>query len=167
MILIICPILGYFGALIFFSYVDDWKFQISNLFFSSLGVLAGLAFAVLCCIPTAYCAETVVESTEEMPIYVMYQIKDAENNVLGDIYLEEEDGDNYKYVTYKENVGYQIALSKGGDCFIERTSEAPYVTIYTRNFKSKFLKWFMGNNYTYEYIFHLPSPSTNISQPTL
>ena len=167
MIFVITPIVGYFLTLIMFFYADGWEFHLSNFFLSIFGAFAGFAFAVLCGLPICWCAETVVEKTEEQPIYIMYQVKDAEDNILGDIYLEEEEDGNYKYVTYKENHGYEIALSKGGDCLIERTSDAPYVTIYTRNFKSNIWKWLLGNNYTYEYIFHLPDPAQNISDPII
>ena len=167
MILIITPIIGYILTFIIFSYADGWEFHLSNFFLSLFGIIAGFAFAVLCGLPICCCAETVIEKREEQPIYIMYQVKDAEDNILGDIYLEEESDGNYKYVTYKDGHGYEIALSKGGDCFTERTSDAPYVTIYTRNFKSNIWKWLLGNNYTYEYIFHLPDPVENISDPII
>ena len=167
MILIITPIIGYILTFIIFSYADGWEFHLSNFFLSLFGIIAGFAFAMLCGLPICCCAETVIEKREEQPIYIMYQVKDAEDNILGDIYLEEESDGNYKYVTYKDGHGYEIALSKGGDCFTERTSDAPYVTIYTRNFKSNIWKWLLGNCYTYEYIFHLPDPVKNVSDPII
>ena len=167
MIFVIAPIVGYILTLIMFFAVDDWEFHIVNFFLSIFGAVAGFAFAVICGIPICCCAETVIEKTEEQPIYIMYQVKDAEDNILGDIYLEEESDGNYKYVAYKENHGYEIALSKGGDCFVERTSDAPYVIIHTRNFKNNIWKWLLGNNYIYEYIFHLPDPAQNISDPII
>lgn len=167
MLFIIAPILGYIIMFVWLCYIDCWEFHFSNFAISLLGIIAGFAASILFCFPVFCCAERVVETTEEQPIYIMYQVKDAEDNILGDIYLEEESDGNYKYVTYKENYGYEIALSKGGDCFIERTSDAPYVTIYTRNFKSNIWKWLLGNNYTYEYVFHLPDPAQNISDPII
>ena len=150
---------------IFLLSIDYWKFHFSDLFLSFFGALVGFLAALICGSLICCCAETVVEKTEEQPIYSMYQVKDAEDNILGDIYLEEEPDDNYKYVTYKEDHSYEIALSEGGNCSIEKTSDAPYVTIYTRNFKSNVWKWLLGDNYTYEYIFHLPNPTENISNP--
>ena len=167
MLFIIAPIVGYIIMFIWLCYIDCWEFHFSNLFLSLLGAAIGFAAAMLCGFPVFCCAERVVEKTEEQPIYVMYQVKDAEDNILGNIYLEEESGNNYKYVTYKEDYGYEIALTEGGNCSTEKTSEAPYVTIYTRNFKSNIWKWLLGNNYTYEYVFHLPDPVENISDPMI
>ena len=167
MIFIIAPIIGYIIMLIFLCSIDYWKFHFSNLFLSLLGAFVGFLAAILCSLPICCYAETVVEKTEEQPIYSMYQVKDAEDNILGDIYLEEEPDDNYKYVTYKEDHGYEIVLSEGGNCSIEKTSDAPYVTIYTRNFKNNVWKWLLGDNYTYEYIFHLPDPAKNVSDPII
>lgn len=167
MIFVIAPIVGYIITFLIFLYADCWEFHFSNLFLSLFGALLGVPLAVLCGLPICCCAETVVEKIEEQPIYIIYQVKDAEDNILGDIYLEEESDGNYKYVTYIENHGYEIVLSKGGDCFKEKTSEAPYVTIYTRNFKSNIWKWLLGNNYVYEYVFHLPDPAKNVSDPLI
>ena len=167
MIFIIAPIIGYIIAFIFFWSINYWKFHFSDLFFSLIGAFGGLLVALICGALICCCAETVIEKTEEQPIYSMYQVKDTEDIILGDIYLEEEPDDNYKYVTYKEDYGYEIALSEGGNCSTEKTSDAPYVTIYTRNFKSNVWKWLLGDNYTYEYIFYLPEPTKNVSDPII
>ena len=140
MLFIIAPILGYIIMFIWLCYLDCWEFHFSNLFTSLIGIIAGFVSAVLCCILIFCCAERVVEQTEDQSIYIMYQVKDAEDNILGNIYLEEEASNNYKYVTYEEDYGYEIALTEGGDCSVEKTSEAPYVTIYTRNFKNDIWK---------------------------
>lgn len=168
MIFIIAPIVGYVIMLIYLYFNNYCKLQFSDLFLSFFGALLGFFIALLCGLLVCCFAETVVEKTEEQPIYAIYQIKGAEDNILGDIYLEEEPDDNYKYITYKEDYGYEIALSEGGNCSIEKTSDAPYVTIYTRNFKSNVWKWLLGeDNYTYEYIFHLPEPTKNVSDPII
>ena len=61
-------------------------------------------------IPICYCAETVVEKTEEQPIYIMYQVKDAEDNILGDIYLEEENFMEYIIEKYQPTKGKKKCL---------------------------------------------------------
>lgn len=166
MIILIFAILGAVIGFIAWSIYTKEIDSISFIMGMAAGVLGLLLGLIAGCI-ISNCAEIEVINSVETSIYTLSSTTDENGNSLGNIYLEEDEEERFKYVIFDEIKGYTIEKTCcGGTSKFEVVDKDPYVHIDTLNYKSKIVRFLIGNVEIHEYTFYLPAPAEEVVETT-
>ena len=138
-------------------YLDDetcWKSFVSTV--ASLGAAFVIFFISLGFCPTT-CA-----SIEKQEIYALTDSSSIERRAyLARSY--DEENLKYNYLYQKEGKGWGYRSVEAESCYINFTSDTPYVEIQNIDYKHAFFRWLFPDFIADDYIFYIPEDSIIIN----
>ncbi len=162
MIFLICVLIAVVAVILYDGINYGWKLLDGETFLKALlfGLLS-LAVAVFLWLGIEDCfnpkTETVYSETYE--ISALADNARYSGHVSGSVFLVQSRVNEelkYSYMYETEDKGFGFKEVDAESCYINYSTDTPYVQINHQDYASGFLRWLLPNCYGKEYIFYIP-----------
>ena len=129
-------------------------------------LLALLVWGIVCCFSPA---STITEITQD-EIYALADNARYSGAVSGSVFLVQSRVNEtlkYSYMYLEDGKGYGFKEVPADRCYINYTTEQPYVICNQYDFANGVLRWLFPNIFGREYIFYLPENAQVIDDFTI
>ena len=157
MIFIILPTVCMILGIAF--YVFEWGFDDEAILNGVMSAMVGLIVALLLWVILVCCLTPTVVSTDICELKALADNARYSGQVTGSVFLVQGRVDEtlkYSYMYEVEGKGFAFNEVDAECCYINSTTDTPYVEIRQYDYNGEFWQWLLPNVYGCEYSFYLP-----------